>query len=1048
VRGTGVVRKPIANEYPRGSEWRRWDPHVHTPHSTLNNQFGSDFDSYAQQLLFSAVSLGIVAIGVTDYFTISGYRELTARVADDAWMRGRFRGEEIEAVRRILLIPNVELRSTVIVSSADGDSRVNFHVLFSPALSPDEIEEHFFRELKFTAEGGPGQLDERQSVTEVNLSLLGGRLKGEHAGFTQPDLYVGMMNAVVSHEDVTNILEQRRTLFEDKYLMVVATDEDLAALGWDSQAHLTRKLMVQKSHMLFSANPSTRMFGLGLKHATPEAFIGEFKTLKPCIHGSDAHAFNELFEPPERRYMWVRADPTWLGLRQLLYEPDQRVTISPNCAPLQAIKRRTSQTIEAIEVRRVASAPGSEEWFDVQLPLNPGLCAVIGNKGSGKSALADIIGLLGATRHHDSFSFLRNDRFRNPRYGGAKHYEATLLWADGSRTDWTSLDSMPSSSAVERVKYIGQGYLERITNELGAEGGGRFYRELQEVIFSHVSHADRQGHETLADLLDATSQGIQGRLDAFLVDLHQINEQFGKLLARREPEHRRAIEENLTELNRQLTALYESKPEAPVPPDADPAAAQIAADLRSQVDQAREAINALATDMSNLTDEDLGLAKRHTVAKRLLDRVRTASAAVSKSVSDAEEDFATLGINATDVIDLKVDETPIQSVIDSVEDRRGAIRREMDPASEGSLKQRLDAATSEFERLQERLSTPERQYQEAVTSLQEWDEQRRTIVGDPGTPNTVAYFESLLKDLENVPTELTDLKRRRRRVMLELFAEKEELRENYARYHSPVSDFLTSSPVANAEGFRLAFAASMQETAFEDRLLAFLDHRRQGPFFGQAEARNRVASLTALVDWTSARSVIRFAETIFDLLTGPEQSWAQLGNQLLQATKPIEVMDYVFGLDYVGPFYQLTWDGKSLEELSPGERGNLLLIFYLLVDRQTIPIVIDQPEENLDNQTVVRTLVPCMRDARQRRQVVMVTHNPNLAVVCDADQIISAELDATAGPRITYESGSIEHPDINRRVVDVLEGTMPAFSSRASKYIGGRAAISQEDSAA
>jgi len=121
--------------------------------------------------------------------------------------------------------------------------------------------------------------------------------------------------------------------------------------------------------------------------------------------------------------------------------------------------------------------------------------------------------------------------------------------------------------------------------------------------------------------------------------------------------------------------------------------------------------------------------------------------------------------------------------------------------------------------------------------------------------------------------------------------------------------------------------------------------------------------------------------------------------QLLRTNPPIEIKgqlrqgsakelyDYVFSLGYLSPIYNLKWNGRGLEQHSPGERGNLLLIFYLLVDQDDIPLVIDQPEENLDNQTVFRTLVPCIKDAKKRRQIIMATHNPNLAVVCDAEQI-------------------------------------------------------------
>jgi hypothetical protein len=79
-------------------------------------------------------------------------------------------------------------------------------------------------------------------------------------------------------------------------------------------------------------------------------------------------------------------------------------------------------------------------------------------------------------------------------------------------------------------------------------------------------------------------------------------------------------------------------------------------------------------------------------------------------------------------------------------------------------------------------------------------------------------------------------------------------------------------------------------------------------------------------------------------------------------------------------------------------------------------------------------LVPAIKYAKERRQIIIVTHNPNLAVVCDADQIIHARMDKTNGNKVVYTSGSIEDPKITRLIVDVLEGTKPAFDLRDAKY--------------
>ena len=139
-------------------------------------------------------------------------------------------------------------------------------------------------------------------------------------------------------------------------------------------------------------------------------------------------------------------------------------------------------------------------------------------------------------------------------------------------------------------------------------------------------------------------------------------------------------------------------------------------------------------------------------------------------------------------------------------------------------------------------------------------------------------------------------------------------------------------------------------------------------------------------------------------------------------------------MSYLEPRYSLLFQDTQIEQLSPGQRGALLLIFYLLVDKGRNPIILDQPEENLDNETVVSLLVPVLSEAKKKRQIIMVTHNPNLAVVCDAEQVIYSSFNRKNASKIDYVSGSIENPVINSHVVNVLEGTKPAFDNRRIKY--------------
>ena len=197
-------------------------------------------------------------------------------------------------------------------------------------------------------------------------------------------------------------------------------------------------------------------------------------------------------------------------------------------------------------------------------------------------------------------------------------------------------------------------------------------------------------------------------------------------------------------------------------------------------------------------------------------------------------------------------------------------------------------------------------------------------------------------------------------------------------------------------------------------------------------------------DWESETKVFDVLSKIVDALhhdrrsdlPNSEDKVRDMFKQMKNQEEPVvDLYDYLFGFDYLKPKYDLKVDQKDLSELSPGERGGLLLIFYLILDRQDIPLIIDQPEDNLDNKSVYKILVTFIKQAKKRRQIVIVTHNPNLAVVADAEQIIHVSIDKREGKHeFDFFCGSIEAPKINQAVVDILEGTLPAFNNRRLKY--------------
>ncbi|WSH29997.1 hypothetical protein U8P75_26555 (plasmid) [Rhizobium beringeri] len=170
----------------------------------------------------------------------------------------------------------------------------------------------------------------------------------------------------------------------------------------------------------------------------------------------------------------------------------------------------------------------------------------------------------------------------------------------------------------------------------------------------------------------------------------------------------------------------------------------------------------------------------------------------------------------------------------------------------------------------------------------------------------------------------------------------------------------------------------------------------------------------------------------------------QFIDDVIQSMKPDDInrqardikkfYDFLYSLEYFEARYELRLGGKDLNQLSPGEKGLLLLVFYLHLDTDNSPLIIDQPEDNLDNDSIFLVLAKCIREAKKTRQVVLVTHNPNLAVGADAEQIVYVQLDKVNGYKFSYDCGSIENPNTNGHIIKILEGSRPAFVQRRLKY--------------
>jgi hypothetical protein len=364
----------------RGSQWHRWDPHIHTPGTALNDQFGGKdpWKEFLQKVEES--SPPIRALGVTDYCGIDGY--VTA-------MEKKKSGN-LAAVE--LLFPNVEFRLSIETNKGPG---INLHLLFSPD-DPDHVVEirRFLNGIEFKYAG------ETFRCNREDLTKLGRR---HNSALTKDsDAYREGVNQFKANFDDLAQLWNDSKWAQDNCLFAIAAGSHDGTSGLQGEGgawEATRKKLESAANIIFSANPKTIAFFLGKGAVTVPELEKQWGGKKPCLHGSDAHNTTAVGNPTLSRFCWLKGDLSFETIRQAVIEPEARVHIG-DTPPRGALPGN------CIESVKVSAAP----WMTPNmLPINGGMVAIIGARGSGKTALADLIavGALGASTQLSDSSFIR-----------------------------------------------------------------------------------------------------------------------------------------------------------------------------------------------------------------------------------------------------------------------------------------------------------------------------------------------------------------------------------------------------------------------------------------------------------------------------------------------------------------------------------------------------------------------------------------------------------------------------------------------------------------
>ncbi|WP_087503746.1 TrlF family AAA-like ATPase [Staphylococcus haemolyticus] len=923
----------------KGSEWIRWDLHVHTRSS---EDYKYMHDDAEEKLVEEWKKQGIKAVAITDHFTIDSDRINK--------LRELAKGE-------ITIFPGVELRTD------KGSTNIHVIGIFSEHKNLKELQNDFeaimlrrnpnkdkFEKIFWDFNDIEKFIRDRQGIITI------------HAG-----------NKSNSIEEINN----------------------------DSAFNMAIKESYSHKVDIFEHNNTHSCKGY-------EKSVFKVTGIKPQIVCSDNH------NPLDYQYsdkLWIKSQPTFKGLLQAIKHPTERIYIGPEPQKIKHEKFNKQYIIEEIEICKNKNSSTYDMWFDTKIPLNSSLTAIIGNKGSGKSALSDIIALTGESDKVDenNASFLNNKRFNKSPQKYGDNYESTLTWKDKHENKTNSLMLKKSDNYNNYVQYLPQKYIEKVCTSLE----GEFQQEINNVIFAYINESDKLDSSNFNELISKKIGPIDKRIKENTDKLDSINHEIIQLEEKKSNEYREQLKKKLENLTEQLNRQQSQKPKEMKKPKEHEQNNEIER-IKEQVEEIKKRISEKNQNISILNKKIHDLTELVTQIKIEINNIQKINENIKEKFSYLDNFTLKFDANINHLSDVK--ENFIRE-------------KEVEQKDARKLNDDLNDLQKKYENLLEKSNDKTQSYQKYLKELEEWELSLKKIKSQFYGENTIEFVEKELEYInEDINIELIHLKNEQRKYILNIYNLKKEIIDVFNDIYSSIEHVIKEIVSEIESGIKFTSRLNVEMNYASD-FTNLLNKQHKSSFNGIENAKKEMNNLLDDINPEDQDSVLNFINSVIEGCGGTDYD---LLNKVIKNKK--EFYNKLTSLEYIKIDYNLSLNNKELQQLSPGERGLVLIIFYLALNKEKEPIIIDQPEDNLDNESVFTKLVPCITQAKKDRQVIIVTHNPNIAIACDAEQIIVSSIDKKNN-RITYKSGSIENPEINEKIVHILEGTKPAFDLREKKYM-------------
>ena len=937
----------------RGSDWIKCDLHVHSPmsftHSYGDRNDAGVWNRFIKELETLPVEFKI--IGINDYLTVSGYERIIAEKK-----KGRLANIHC-------ILPVVEFRLNKFVGNAKT-KRLNYHVIFSDVVKPDTIRTQFLSALtaKYQLESGAQHATWSGVISDESFVELGRQIKEQSPDNpslqAESDWDVGFNNFNVDYEELKKILAF--TAFRDKTITALGKVE-WEQFKWDGGGAGDKRTIINEADIVFTAAETVSAYDESRKSLVAQN-VNDL--LLDC---SDAHHYVESDQPNRigNCFTWIKAEPTFDGLRQILYEPAQRISISET----NPDKRPPYQIIE-----RIQFVGGGDLFGNQEIRLSPYLTSVIGGKSTGKSLLAGLI-----VKSADIQEYRRRAL---PKTVGtpvdplmwleqklpALNFD--VVWRDGTTTTLKNSDS-------RKVNYFPQHYLNSNVNDQGA-GNKELNKIIRSVLAQNPSYAN--AFDGYREKLQHLGEEIAAAATSFENSLRDLRE---KKLAASEKGKSADVSTNIERLQLEFDELKKKF---------DLTEGEIAqhAALSAKLEEARanrEVANVSIAAIDEITEETL------TSKMRLSDLLP--SYAPEPLVTELRQVVAPL---------IATFQSSVLESLRAIREKYVRTIQEVDLEMQ-ALNAPLEPILAKIEN-----SAPLNEMAKAI------DSEKRKLVGILGLEEEVSNLQSKIDGLGN---QLKGIVEKRLALASEvMLANQQPINNADSQLKIDIQPNVKSAHVRDLLQARIKYVSNPRI-----RAIAQEQEPRDADFKTYSE-------VVATIVQQSIEEKLEFKGE--NKLTGLLQEL--LGNAI-----------------YLN--YDLKLGDDSFSIMSPGKRALALLRVIIELDTSEHPIILDQPEDDLDNRSIYDGLATYLKGKKLTRQIIVVTHNPNVVVGGDSEYVIVANQTGQESSRdnevyrFEYVWGGLERSffdgsgkwilhkqGIREHVCEILDGGKDAFQRREQLY--------------